>query len=244
MIVLSRSARQHRKIVVPGGASSYPSAVLADNPYAYWRLGDTSGTTAADASGNGRTGTYNNGSGSFTLNQASLQTSDADPSARLQSAYVASGFLLNTSAATVEAIVKIPVGYTGVTIAGFQDGFGSSTSDKMLGISGGAFLWYVYDGHPSGIGAPSPFTAGTAYHIAGTVGAGGQILYVNGIAVATGIATGSYTGYGTNNVFAGGGSGGGGGAAYLSDLYIDEFAVYNTQISAARILAHAQAGGF
>lgn len=39
---------------------SYESEVLADSPALYWRLGEPSGTTAADASGNGRTGEYKN----------------------------------------------------------------------------------------------------------------------------------------------------------------------------------------
>jgi hypothetical protein len=37
--------------------------VLADNPLAYWRLGETSGSTAADSSGHGRNGSYVNGVG-------------------------------------------------------------------------------------------------------------------------------------------------------------------------------------
>ena len=43
-----------------GGGPSYSSSVLADSPLAYWRLGESSGSTAADASGNGRTGSYLN----------------------------------------------------------------------------------------------------------------------------------------------------------------------------------------
>jgi len=45
---------------------SYDSEVLADSPRLYWKLDETSGTTMADSSGNGRDGTA---SGSFTLNQ-------------------------------------------------------------------------------------------------------------------------------------------------------------------------------
>ncbi|MFA5206462.1 MAG: LamG domain-containing protein [Lentisphaeria bacterium] len=42
----------------PAGAG-YMETVLADNPVAYWRLGETSGSaTAADASGHGHTATY------------------------------------------------------------------------------------------------------------------------------------------------------------------------------------------
>ena len=41
-----------------GGGTGYSQTVLADSPRAYWRLGEASGTSAADASGNGRTGSY------------------------------------------------------------------------------------------------------------------------------------------------------------------------------------------
>lgn len=38
--------------------AAYNTTVLQDSPYAYYRLNETSGTTAADSSGNGRNGTY------------------------------------------------------------------------------------------------------------------------------------------------------------------------------------------
>lgn len=40
--------------------ADYASEVLADSPTAYWRLDETEGTTAADSSGNGNSGTYTN----------------------------------------------------------------------------------------------------------------------------------------------------------------------------------------
>ena len=50
----------------PGAACQQPDgryvgSVLTDRPAAYWRLDDTSGTTAADFSGNGLNGTYAGG---------------------------------------------------------------------------------------------------------------------------------------------------------------------------------------
>jgi RHS repeat-associated protein len=48
-------------------ADSYRTAVLADGPVAFWELDETAGTTAADASGNGRTGTYGAGTHSTTV---------------------------------------------------------------------------------------------------------------------------------------------------------------------------------
>ena len=43
-----------------GGGPTYSQQVLADTPAAYWRLGEASGTTAADSSGANRTGRYLN----------------------------------------------------------------------------------------------------------------------------------------------------------------------------------------
>jgi hypothetical protein len=60
--------------------SAYSQLVLADRPVGYWRLNETSGTTAADSSGNGHDGTYNGG---FTLNQAGALLDDSSPSVLL-----------------------------------------------------------------------------------------------------------------------------------------------------------------
>lgn len=43
--------------------SPYSQTILNDSPYLYWRLGETVGSVAADASGNGRDGTYTDGVG-------------------------------------------------------------------------------------------------------------------------------------------------------------------------------------
>ena len=44
----------------PGGGESYPAVVAADSPALYWRLGEADGSTAADRSGSGRGGAYQN----------------------------------------------------------------------------------------------------------------------------------------------------------------------------------------
>ena len=51
------------------GGASYDQAVLADSPAAYWRLGEASGSSAADSSGNGNGGSY---SGGVTLGAPAL----------------------------------------------------------------------------------------------------------------------------------------------------------------------------
>ncbi len=44
-----------------GGGGDYAAEVLADSPVLYWPFGEASGTTAADASGNGQDGTIAGG---------------------------------------------------------------------------------------------------------------------------------------------------------------------------------------
>src|SRR3990167_9688359 len=56
---------------VVGSSVEYPAYVAADGALAHWRLGESSGTTAADASGNGRTMTYTNATG-YTQGQPGL----------------------------------------------------------------------------------------------------------------------------------------------------------------------------
>jgi hypothetical protein len=53
-------------------AGVYRSDVLADNPVGYWRLGETSGTTATDETANNHSGTYQNG---VTLGAAGARSS-------------------------------------------------------------------------------------------------------------------------------------------------------------------------
>jgi len=48
---------------------SYRLQIMADAPFGYWRLGELTGTNAADSSGNGNNGRY---SGGFTLGQPGL----------------------------------------------------------------------------------------------------------------------------------------------------------------------------
>jgi concanavalin A-like lectin/glucanase superfamily protein len=61
-----------------GVCVSYQSEVLTDSPTGYWRLGEPSGTSAADASGNSHTGTYVN---TPTLGVTGALASDSDTAA-------------------------------------------------------------------------------------------------------------------------------------------------------------------
>ena len=65
--------------------TSYPARVLANSPAAYWRLGESSGTTAADAGPNGITGTYT----AVTLGTAGAISGDSDTAVSVSGGYLA-----------------------------------------------------------------------------------------------------------------------------------------------------------
>src|SRR5439155_18610034 len=64
---------QDLRTMPSGGGSTYGSTILADNPTAYWRLDEASGSSAADSKGS-NTGTYSSG---VTKNQGGA-TADGD----------------------------------------------------------------------------------------------------------------------------------------------------------------------
>ncbi|MBY0369789.1 Ig-like domain-containing protein, partial [bacterium] len=86
------------------GARSYAEEVLADNPAAYWRLGDAT-ATAVDSSGGGGSGSYQGG---YTLQQTHAW-GDADKAVALNgsSGYVQTPYVQNAvTAYSVEAWIK------------------------------------------------------------------------------------------------------------------------------------------
>ena len=60
-------------------SASYAATVLADHPVSYWRLGELSGTAAADSGSGGNTGTYTGGT---TLGVPGAITSDTNVAAK------------------------------------------------------------------------------------------------------------------------------------------------------------------
>ena len=129
------SSRLSRLSPASGGGGSYRDAVLADSPAGYWRLGETSGTTAADTSGNGRTGSYLN---TPTLGQAGALTGDSNTSVGFDgtSEHVSVPYsgALNTASTSLEAWVY-PTGGQGQFRAVV------SNRDYVVGSTRGSILY-------------------------------------------------------------------------------------------------------
>lgn len=217
---------------------AYNVEVLADSPLAYWRAGETSGTTAADSSGNSRAGTY---AGSPAMGVTGLLSGDADKAVDLDGVndritYSAS-FLSAGSSITVEAWFKMDAG-GGTVFRVSNTGTGDlcqlelvpSNTFRVDFDGGGGWTTKSLNG--------SPIAAGTTCHVAITWDNATDVarLYLNGSQVATDTVTG--TGPSLNFISFGSRNGSGG----WFDGVVDEFAVYGTVLSGARILAHYQSG--
>jgi hypothetical protein len=114
--------------------STYSMAIAGDQPAAYYRLGESSGTTAIDSSGNGNHGTY---LGGVTLGQPGALAGDSDTSVAFNGVdgIVDTNFQPNDLSFSVEAWVKPPSAIDHEwTIAG-RSGWGELAYNAWDGIS-------------------------------------------------------------------------------------------------------------
>ena len=220
----------------PTTASGYAASVLANQPVLYWRLGESSGAAAADASGHGNTGSYLGGA---TLGSAGALAGDPDPAVTLDgiSGHVSlaqpSGVPL-AGPFSVEAWVR-PTAQGG-RIVNKGAGYGDWTFS--LDPSRQVYLALTPDGssYCYGVG-PVALAASTWAHVVATFDGTRAVVYVNGVAGSAAtcalvpanrspaITVGQDLLGGTQ--FAGG---------------VDEVALYPAVLTAAQVQAHYAAG--
>ena len=218
-------------------SNRYQQTVLNDTPSAYWRLGETSGTTAGDASGNARNVTL---SGTYLLSQPGLLTGDTNTAVRFRNAttdgaVTVTGFggQLGTQV-TAEALVD----YAALTTSNAHNriisrGWGSA-GGWMLSVyrdsSNLQRAYWAINKSGSIQHAQATVTPGKL-HLAGTYDGTTLRLYVNGVQAAT-FATSAAALTTTANVLVG--------QNVSSDITIDEAAVYSgAPPSATAVAAHA-----
>lgn len=225
---------------ISGLYDPYYTAVMADNPLFYVRLNETSGTTSTSVGSLSISGTY---TGGFTLQQPSLCLDSNDYSILLNGStgyvdYGAQPGMKLTSSFTLEALVNPAAIGSYLTIFGYNNGgpiIRINTAGAIQLLSSQVTL----NGTSTGV-----LTATTKYHIAVTISStGASIFYINGSASGTGPAVLNY-GSPSGTVSVGRDVTSGGITQYPFNGYVDEVAYYGSVLSAARILAHAQAGGF
>lgn len=212
-----------------GGTDAYSSAVLADTPLVYWRLGESLGTAALDSSGNARNGTYNGG---FTLGQTGL-VSGGNTAVQLNgtSGYVLTPITgLNLSRNfTLEAVIKPSV------ISGSQGIISAPNGGYYIRLSATGHIEFIKSFVASVGTGIATLSAGTRYHIALTVDAAGNwIIYVNGVLDNNG--TTSQTFSSSTGVYLGRDV-----SAEWFNGVLDECAIYGSVLTSTRLAAHVAA---
>ncbi len=176
---------------------AYGAAVYDMEPSLYWRLNESSGTTAADSGLWGNAGSIKSG---VTLAQAGALFGYSGTAARFNgtSGHVVAGTsAVNPTVYTVSTWFK-----TTSTTGGKLIGFGDATSGLSASNRNDRHIFIRNDGRLDfGAGAdilsPLPYNNG-AWHLAvGTQGPGGMRLYVDGQLVGSNTNTSprNYTGY-------------------------------------------------
>ena len=224
--------------VLGANTNLFPGAVKTDQPFAYWRLGETSGTIAYDALGT-NDGTYVN----VTLGQPGALLGDADKSAGFSPASSSHVVIPNASAFnfvgtptfTLEAWARFD-NFSGVmrifsNRGGSGYGFGLETSNSLRFTAFG-----VLDVHQA-IG--TNLLAGQYYHLVAVITNGTVQFYFNGQPVGGANTFGNINTstaplwLGMNPTTT---------APETMAGLIDEAAVYTNALPASRVLAHYLAG--
>src|SRR5665213_16058 len=233
------------------GATDYPSTILADHPLAYYRLEETSGSTAVDSSASGAfPGDYiSNGQFPF-LGWPAIDTNGIAVSASQSPDYVAVGYYsqLNQPGPFSFEIWARPISIP--TSGNYRCPIGNSPAFGTATQSG----WYVYQTPdvPSELALVTPtgdvFISTTNYsilnwyYIAGTYDGTNMSFYVNGNLIGTQRAS-TYVANSVNNAglctFALGERGDGYGNF---DGELDEAAFYTNALTLAQLQTHYQAG--
>ncbi len=232
-------------------AADYPTTILADKPIVYYRLEETSGSTAVDSSASGLfPGDYNYSSdnlypalGQVGIDTNSIHVSASDPSD------VTAGYYpeLNQQAPFSFEIWAEPTSLDPVNYRCPVGNFSGWTAHPTG--------WYVYQtpGTPCTFAfvlqpaqywiAYSGVTPGKWYHLVGTYDGTNATFYVNGVAVAAPLPVPVFT---NNAVYNPGGYplgiGERGDYSQFFDGNLDEFAYYTNALTAAQVLAHYQVG--
>lgn len=223
-------------------ADAYGAAVYDAGPDSYWRLDETAGTTAADATTNGAAGQY---AGGATPGAAGVLpgTGSAVTLDGVDGVVNGTAYVDNPTAYTEELWFK-----TTTTRGGKLIGFGSSQSGRsgsydrhVYMLDDGRLRFGTWTGQVNLADTTASYNDGQWHHLVATQGADGMKLYVDATLAASNgqTAAQAYGGY-----FRLGGDTTWGGAS--SDYFqgtLDEAAVYSRPLTAAEVVAHYRAGG-
>jgi hypothetical protein len=243
-------------VTVASANGPYRNQVAADFPSFYWRLGEASGTTAADATGHNRTGTYQSG---VTRGVAGALSNDSDTAVRLSG--TSTGRVTSNTSTSATSATSTPQSFsvelwfrTSTTTGGKLIGLGNSqtgTSSRfdrnIYMTNNGRLIFGVNTGGQGGarrtISSSASYNDNNWHHVVGTLSPAGLVLYVDGSSVASDPATTTadyYEGYWR----VGGDNLSGWPSAPTSANFngtVDEAAVYLFALPAASVAEHYNA---
>ena len=220
-------------------ADAYGKAVYTADPDFYWRLGESSGTVAADSS---RSMTPGNYSGAVTQGATGLVAGTGDTAAAFADGIVSSGTQINDPRTySLEAWFSTTTDRGGKII-----GFG----DQQTGLSGnydrhvylqddGRLVFGTWTGTANTITTTDSYNDGRRHHVVAVQSSEGMRLYVDGGIVGTNPQTAAqpYAGYWR----IGGDPTWGSSSPYFAGI-IDEVAVYPRDIGAVVVRNHHSTG--
>lgn len=184
---VAQSVQVHLGVRQPLTTLDYSRTVLADAPVGYWRLGEPSGTVAADASTGGNNGTY---VGTPTLGATGLIANDANTAMVLtglssQWVELAAAPTL-TDALSAEAWIKLGATAKGGICGFYQNGSPFSGWGFGYNITGGTKrleFWSPTTGTWVNSGALTINDTTTKHHVVVTVTSGGTTtFYIDNVA--------------------------------------------------------------
>jgi hypothetical protein len=220
---------------------SYDSTILADSPVLFWKLNETSGTVATDASGNSYNGTY---TGSYT--QAVTGIGDGETGVNFTGGGInGPAGNPNLGAGNMSVELWFNASTLGSYAALWDSGTSNSARAYSIQVNGGSStgVWLAF-GKPGGGGAQVALSSGITttnlYHIVATSTGSTAIIYLNGASVLTTSAAGVF---GVANLGADSCAlfqNPSGGAAIPQGMAA-KFAIYNTVLTPTQVTAHYNA---
>jgi hypothetical protein len=227
-------------VTVTSAPAPYAAQLGADFPRFHWRLDETSGTTAGDATGSGFTGSY---LGSITRGAPGAVT--GSPAAQFNGS---NGFVTAATRIPAQQTFSVEAWFRTTTrrggkLIGFgnsQNGTSSNYDRHVYMTDAGRLVFGVfagsYPGSVQAIQSAAAYNDGNWHHVVGTLGPGGMTLFVDGAPAGTNSTAlaSFYNGY-----WRVGGDNLNGWPSRPTSSYfagvIDEVAVYDYALTAAQV---------
>ncbi|MEY2848657.1 MAG: hypothetical protein RI885_1322 [Actinomycetota bacterium] len=235
---LVASGRQSVLPVSPSDA--YGAAVFSAAPDIYWRLGESTGTVAADAT-LGDSGIY---FGGVTKPVAGAVAGTSDTAAAFDGV---DGLVSSSRQYSNPQVFSVELWFESTTTSGGKlIGFGrqqtgnSSSYDRHVYLDdSGRLVFGVYNGALNTITTVDRYNDGRWHHVVGTLSGDGLRLYVDGELAGSHPATDAerYDGF-----WRVGGDTTWGSTSRHVDARIDEVAIYSTAVSASTVASHHRTG--